>query len=66
VRLFVPYFVLVYGLGLSVPERLRFAIIIPLIVVGYSVVAALLFKWVVDLSRDPQARRRVDATRKRT
>jgi hypothetical protein len=66
VRFFVPFVVLVYGVGLSAPERLRFAIIIPLIVVGYSVVAALLFKWVVDLSRDPQATRRVDATRKRT
>jgi hypothetical protein len=66
VRFFVPYFVLVYGVGLSVPERLRFAIIIPLIVVGYSVVAALLFKWVVDLSRDSQATWHVDATRKRT
>jgi hypothetical protein len=66
VRFFVPYFVLVYGVGLSVPERLRFPIIIPLIVVGYSVVAALLFKCIVDLSRDPQATWHVDATRKRT
>jgi hypothetical protein len=57
VRSFVPYFVLVYGVGLSVPERLQFAIIIPLITVGYSVVAALLFQWAVDLSRDPQATR---------
>ena len=32
-----------------------FAIIIPLIVVGYSVVAGLLFKWIVDLARNPQA-----------
>jgi hypothetical protein len=40
VRSFVPYFVLVYGVGLSVPERLQFAIIIPLIVVGYSSVMA--------------------------
>jgi hypothetical protein len=45
VRFFVPYFVLVSSVGHSVPERLRFAIIIPLIVVGYSVVAAVLFKW---------------------
>ena len=40
VRSFVPYFVLVYGVGLTVPERLWFAIIIPLIVVGYSSVMA--------------------------
>jgi hypothetical protein len=33
VRFFVPYFGLVYSVGLSVPERLRFAIIIPLILV---------------------------------
>jgi hypothetical protein len=32
----------------------------------YFVVAALLFKWVVDQSRNPRATRRVDATRKRT
>lgn len=55
VRFFVPYFALVYSVGLSVPESLRFAILIPLIVVGYSVVTGLLFKWVVDLSRNPQA-----------
>jgi uncharacterized membrane protein YhaH (DUF805 family) len=43
-RFFVPYFALVYCVGLSVAASLRFAIIIPLIVVGYSVVTGLLFK----------------------
>jgi hypothetical protein len=43
-----------------------FAIIIPLIIVGYSVVAGLLFKRVVDLSRNPQTTRCVNATGKRT
>jgi hypothetical protein len=52
---FVPYFALVYCVALSVAASLRFAIIIPLLVVGYSVVTGLLFKWVVDLSRDRQA-----------
>ena len=63
VRFFVPYFALVYGVGLSVAASLRFAIIIPLIVVGYSVVTGLLFKWVVDLSRTPQANLRVNEAR---
>ena len=63
VRFFVPYFVLVYGVGLSVPESLRFPIIIPLIVVGYTIVAGLLFKWVVDLSRNPQPNQGVNAAR---
>ena len=66
VRFFVPYFALVYSVGLSVPESLRFATIIPLIVVGYSVVTGLLFKWVVDLSRNPQAILCVNAARSRT
>ena len=54
-RFFVPYFALVDSVVLSVPESLRFATIIPLIIVGYLVVAGLLVKWVVDLSRDRQA-----------
>ncbi len=66
VRFFVPYFALVYSVGLSVPESLRFATIIPLIIVGYSVVTGLLFKWVVDLSRNPQAKPGVNAAKKRT
>ena len=65
-RFFVPYFAIVYGVGLSVPDDLRFAVIIPLIVVGYAVVAGLLFKWVVDLSRNPQATGFVNETRKRS
>jgi hypothetical protein len=66
VRFSVPYFALVYSVGLSVPESLRFAIIIPLIVVGYSVVTGLLFEWVVDLSRNPQAILCVNAARTQT
>jgi hypothetical protein len=50
VQFFVPYFTVVYGVGLSVPEHLRFAVIFSLIVVGYSVGLGLLFKWVVDLT----------------
>ena len=62
---FVPYFALVYGVGLSVPEHLRFGTIIPLIVIGYSVVAGLLLMWVVDLSRNSQATEFGNAARKR-
>jgi hypothetical protein len=65
-RFFVPYFALVDSVGLSVPKSLQFAIIIPLIVVGYSVVTRLLFKWVFDLSRNPQAILCVNAARSRT
>jgi hypothetical protein len=65
VRFFLPYFALVCCIGLSVPKSLRFAIIIPLIVVGYSVVTGFLFKWVVDLSRNPPANRGVNAAKKR-
>lgn len=48
-RFYVPYFALVYVVGLSVPQRWRFGTIIPSIVVGYSVVAGLLFRWAVVL-----------------
>lgn len=44
-RFYVPYFAMVYVVGLSVPERWRFGTIIPLIVVGYVVVAGLLLHW---------------------
>src|SRR6478672_8201528 len=54
VRFFVPYFVLVDGVGLSVPENLRYPTIIPLVTVGYTIVAWLLLKWGVDPSRNPQ------------
>ncbi len=47
--------VLVLSTGQEFWLTLGFAIIIPLIVVGYSVVAGLLFKWIVDLARNPQA-----------
>jgi hypothetical protein len=66
VRFFIPYFALVYCVGLSVPARLLFAMIIPLIVVGYSIVMGLLFKWVVDLSQNPPANRGVKAAKKWT
>ena len=66
VRFFVPYFALVYCVGLSIAARLRFAMIIPLIVVGYSVVMGLLFKWVVNLSQNPPANRGVKAAKKWT
>jgi hypothetical protein len=52
-RFFVLYFTVVYGVGLTVPEHLRFAVVISLIIVGYSVVLGLLFKWVVDRRREP-------------
>ena len=61
-----PYFALVYCIGLSVAASLRFAIIIPLIVIGYSVMTGLLLKWVVDLSRNPPANRGVNAAKKWT
>jgi hypothetical protein len=65
-RFFVPCLALVDSVGLSVPKCLQFAIIISLIVVGYSVVTRLLCKWVFDLSRIPQAILCVDAARRRT
>jgi hypothetical protein len=48
-RFYVPYFAMVYVVGLSVPQRWRFGTIIPLIIVGYSVVAGVLFRWAVAL-----------------
>jgi hypothetical protein len=51
-RFYIPYFVLVYVVGLSVPKRWQFGTIIPLIVVGYVVVAAILFNWAIRLD-DP-------------
>ena len=49
IRFYVPYFAMVYVVGLSVPQRWRFGIIIPSVVVGYSVVAGILFRWAVAL-----------------
>ncbi len=49
VGFFIPYFALANVVGLSVPERLRFATIIILIICGYSIVAGLLIKCIVDL-----------------
>jgi hypothetical protein len=46
-RSYVPYFAMVYVVGLSVTERSRFGTITSLIVVGYSVVAGLLPCWAV-------------------
>jgi hypothetical protein len=65
-RFFVPNLALVDSVGLSVPKNLQFAIILALIVVSYSVVTGLLFKWVFDLSRNPQAILCVNAARRRT
>ena len=48
-RFYVPYFVMVYVVGLSVPARWRFGTIIPLIVIGYLVVAGLLLGWAIGL-----------------
>jgi hypothetical protein len=48
-RFSVPFLAVVYVVGLSVPRRWRFGTVIPLIVVGYSVVAGLLFRWAVAL-----------------
>lgn len=57
-RLFsVPYFATVYAVGPSFPERWRFGTLIPLILVGYSVVAGILFNWAIGLdSRSPRVR----------
>lgn len=38
VAFYVPYFALVYAVGLLVPEHLRFATVSPLVIVGYLVV----------------------------
>jgi hypothetical protein len=38
----IPHAALTYSVGLSAPVRLRFPIIIPLIIVGYLVIAAIL------------------------
>jgi hypothetical protein len=46
-RFYVPYFALIYAVSLSVPQRWRFGTMIPSIVVGYSVVAGILFRWAV-------------------
>src|SRR5262249_35175112 len=46
-RFYVPYVAAVYAVGLSVPERWRFGAVIPLLLVGYSVVAGLLLNWAV-------------------
>jgi hypothetical protein len=58
VRFSIPYFALVYGVGLSVPEHRRFAALIPLIIGGYSVVAGFLVRHVID-SYPPRARGRI-------
>jgi hypothetical protein len=55
-RFSIPYFAFVYVVALSVPEPLRFASIIPLVVVGYWVVSGLLLGWVAELySQDARA-----------
>jgi hypothetical protein len=64
-RFFVPYYAIVYGVGFSVPEHMRFLVTISLIVVGYSAVVGLLFKWIVDVSRNAEATESVNATRMR-
>jgi hypothetical protein len=48
-RFYVPYIALVYAVGLSVPGRWRFGTIIPLVLIGYSVVAGFLVHWAVVL-----------------
>jgi hypothetical protein len=48
-RFSVPYYALVYLVGLSVPQRWRFGAIILSIIVGYSIVAGILFRWAVVL-----------------
>jgi uncharacterized membrane protein len=65
-RFFVPYFVLVYGVGLSVLESLQYPTIIPLVVVGYTIAAWLLLKWIVDPSRNPHPNQGRNAAKKRT
>src|SRR5262249_16673533 len=43
-RFYVPYFVVVYVVGLSVRPHARFAVLIPPIILGYLIVTALLVK----------------------
>jgi len=66
VRFSVPYFAVVYIAAFSVPTRLRFATLVPLIVAGYSVVAGLLLRSVVDLAADPDLTSPADAKDGRT
>lgn len=47
VRWFVPYFTLVYAIGLSVATELRFVTIIVLVIAGYSVVSGLCVTYIV-------------------
>jgi hypothetical protein len=48
-RFNIPYFAMVYVVGLSIQQRWRFGTIIPLIVVGYSVVAGIVFRWAIAI-----------------
>jgi hypothetical protein len=42
-RFYIPYFILVYILSLSVPQSLRFVTIIPLVIFGYLFLSLLYF-----------------------
>lgn len=44
-RFYVPYFLFVYFVAFTVPEKARFGAIIPLIIVGYWVVTVLLVRY---------------------
>jgi hypothetical protein len=46
--------------------KLRFGIIIPLIIVAYTVVVGLLLKWVVDQSRDHRTTHQINVMSKQT
>lgn len=47
----VPFFVIVYAIALSIPASLRFGAIILLILIGYSTLAGLILRCVVERSR---------------
>ena len=44
-RFYVPYFLLVYVVGLSVPVNLKFKTIIPLVIIGYTALNVFYFRY---------------------
>jgi len=44
-RFYVPYFLLVYVVGLSVPANLKFKTIIPLVIIGYTTLNAFYLRY---------------------